>query len=400
MYNYLDRLTQDLTETNMQQFWQGFELVAYALYNKDHVYLFNHPTFQPQDRNPYQILIRDGQFNGCTLILYKNYPTAIVDLDLFSDYESLYSTLVHELFHGYQYLKGEKRFPDELKGIFYPLIKENIQLRNLERTNLFLALMTNKPDDRNQHIQTFINLREKRSDLMQEYLLYENLVESVEGPAWFVELKAFAQKSPLTYDSVIEKYAQILVDKYDSSLHLRRSCYGSGLFICLLVDEISPNWQEDFFETDQTLFDFFKERFGEPTGSIIDEIPISDETEKILNYVIDSRKRPFLEFEKQTGIHLYIEGALTLKAFDPMNITSLDDKLLHHNFLKIAINNQEFLFQQPVIAYLNGGLSKISKLHLILSNPPIETKESLILDRIGEIKGSYQKQGHNWLLFV
>ena len=45
MEHYLDTITQDLTKINMQQFWQGFELVAYALYNKDHVYLFNHPKF-------------------------------------------------------------------------------------------------------------------------------------------------------------------------------------------------------------------------------------------------------------------------------------------------------------------------------------------------------------------
>ena len=166
------------------------------------------------------------------------------------------------------------------------------------------------------------------------------------------------------------------------------------------MEEISPNWQSDFFETDQTLFDFFKERCGERTESNIDEIPISDETEKILNYVIENRKRRFLEFEEQPGFHIYIEGALTAKAFNPMNITTLDDKLLHHTFLKIAINNQEFLFQQPVIAYLNGGLSKISKLHLILSNPPTETTESLILNGIGEMKGSYKKQTRRYLLIV
>lgn len=110
MTNYLNRIIQELVEENLENYWPGFEMVAYALYDNCNVYLYNHPKFKGNKQNTYQILKRDEQFNGCTLILYEEYPTAIVDLQLYGDYESLFSILVHELFHGYQYIKGKIDF--------------------------------------------------------------------------------------------------------------------------------------------------------------------------------------------------------------------------------------------------------------------------------------------------
>lgn len=46
---------------------------------------------------------------------------------------------------------------------------------------------------------------------MKEYLLYENLVETFEGPALYVEFKAYIQKSSQTYHTILEKYTQITI---------------------------------------------------------------------------------------------------------------------------------------------------------------------------------------------
>src|SRR5699024_1975486 len=130
----------------------------------------------------YQILKRDDRFIGCTLILYLDYPTAIVDLELYRDQASLYSILVHELFHGFQYIKGEKRFADEVMGVTYPLSKENIQLRSQERLYLYRAVLEKDRTKKRQYLATFISLREKRETIIGEYLVYENLTETIEGP--------------------------------------------------------------------------------------------------------------------------------------------------------------------------------------------------------------------------
>ncbi|MBK5458237.1 hypothetical protein [Peribacillus sp. TH27] len=398
MNKYLNRISQDLVNANLDNYWSGFESVAYALYDKSYVYLFNHPRMKKNQQNNYQILNWDEQFNGCTLILYNDYPTAIVNIELYEDYKSLYSILVHELFHGFQYVKGETRFANEIMGITYPLSKENVELRNQERTNLFSAVLENNIIKKKLYLNTFIALREKRAAKFNNYLLYENLIETFEGPALYVELKAYSEKTPIAYKSVLKKYGQHLMDKYESTSDIRKSCYSSGLFMCLLLDEFSPGWKESFWGKEETLYDIFKQLSDDFIK--ISNVEISPETEEVINFAIQNKKNTFENFEQQKGIHLFIEGEITAKSFDPMNIVPFENRLLHKNFIKVRINNEDYLVQQPVIAYCKGGLQNIIKLHLILKNNPIENVDSLTIDGIGEIKGRYEKQENVLHLYV
>jgi hypothetical protein len=127
----LDNL-YDRINHNINFYWPKFKLVAFALYNRENVYLYNHPKF-PSQTKPYSYFKWNKQFNGAnTLILYEDYPTAIVNLDYYDDIESIYSIVIHELFHGFQHLKEEKRFPNEMLGITYPLLEKNVEIRNRE----------------------------------------------------------------------------------------------------------------------------------------------------------------------------------------------------------------------------------------------------------------------------
>src|SRR5690625_1333779 len=398
MKAYFDEIIQDLENENWRNYWIGFEAVAYALYDENFVYLFNHPKMTKEPKRDYQILKRDDQFVGCTLILYHDYPTAIVDLDLYKDYASLYSIVVHELFHGFQYIKEENRFADEILGITYPLLKGNIELRNRERTYLYRAVLEKDRMKKKQLLTTFIALREKRATIINSYFLYENLIETIEGPAWYVELKAYWQKSQQEYNSVLKSYGQQLMDHMNSTTNIRRSCYSSGLFICLLLDDFAPDWKESFWEKEETIYDLLKP-FSD--GSVqINNIEISPETEKVIDYALKDRENSIERFEQQEGFHLFIEGDITAKSFDPMNIVSFKDKFLHNNFIKVEINNQEYLIEQPVIAYGKGKLQHIVKLHLIVRKKPIENIDSLTIDGIGQIKGKYEKKGDMLHLYV
>jgi hypothetical protein len=400
MKKYLDRISQDMEEANWEGYWVGFELGAYALYDNSYVYLFNHPNFPNKQLGNYQTLKRNEQFNGCTLILFEGYPTAIVDLELFNDYEGLYSTLVHELFHGFQYSKGEKRFPDEMIGITYPLTKENVEQRNQERFNLFHALMEENAVKKKQYLHSFVALREQRALLIHEHLLYENLIETVEGPAWYVELKAYTEKSSVPYRSVLQKYGQDLLDKYESTSNIRRGCYSSGLFMCLLLDELSPGWHDPFLESEETLYGFFKMHSDDYLHLPIVDVKISSDTEDAINFALSNREKEFETFHEQKGVHLKIVGEMTAKAFDPMNIISLEERLLHKNFLKVRIHDEEYLFRQPVIAYCKSGTRNIDQLHLILKNTPIENMDSLKIEGVGEMKGRIVKLENIYYLYV
>src|SRR5690625_7198556 len=127
-----------------------------------------HPKMTKAPKRNYQILKRDDQFVGCTLILNQDYPTAIVDLGLYKDYASLYSIIVHELFHGFQYIQKEKRFADEILGITYPLIKENVELRNQERSYLYRAVLEKDRIKKKQLLTTFITLRSEERRVGKE----------------------------------------------------------------------------------------------------------------------------------------------------------------------------------------------------------------------------------------
>lgn len=400
MTHYLNRIAEDLFKAKLENYWPGFELVAYALYDKKNVYLFNHPKFSNNQQSTYHILSWDVQFTGDTIILYEEYPTAIVNMESYEEYEGLYSILVHELFHGYQHIKGEKRFPDEMMGITYPLSKDNVELRNQERTNLYSALLENNIIKKKQYLHNFIALREKRTAKIKEYLTYEKLIETVEGPAWYVELKAYSEKSPDDYHSVLKKYGQQLLNKYESTSSIRRSCYSSGLFMCLLLEELSPGWMESFFGIEETVYDLVKKHSGDYIKYPIAGVKISSETEKAVNFALEKRKNEFEEFYQQAGIHLYIEGEITAKTYDPMNIIPLEDRLLHKSFLEVRINNEAYHIQQPVIAYFGNGIQSINRLHLILENKPIENIDSLTIDGVGEIKGRYKKQENTLHLLI
>ncbi|MBX4159872.1 hypothetical protein [Priestia megaterium] len=400
MNHFLNEISKDLTATNVERYWPNFELVAYALYDKNSVFLFNHPRYDNDPLKLYKVLKWKEQFVGNTLILFDGYPTAIADMELYDDYEGLFSILIHELFHGNQYIKSEERFPDEMLGITYPLTKENVDIRNRERKNLYNASLETDISKKKKYLKKFIDLREKRTEGIKEHLTYENLIESVEGPAWYVEIKAFSEKSPLANDLILKKYGKNLIDVVESTSNIRRSCYSSGLFMCLLLDELSPNWKGSFFGTNATLFDLIKRLNIAPRKQAIEDVQISHKTEAAINFAVESRKKELDEFEAQIGTHLFIEGEIIALSFDPMNIVPFEGRLLHKNYIKIRINNQEYLIQQPSLTYCVDGLKNIKKLLIVLKNKPLETGDSLLITGIGEIKGQYTIQGDTINLVV
>lgn len=399
MNNFLTRILTDINNEKLGFYWPGFEAVAFAFFDRNNVYLFNHPSYK--NNNLYQTLKWDNRFRGCTIILFEEYPTAIVDLDYYADYESQYSIAVHELFHGYQHIKGEKRFPNELLGITYPILEENVEIRNQERACLYQAVLADTTEEMKRFIIDFVTLREKREGILNEFLEYEKLVETVEGPAWYLESKAYAEKSLLSYAEVLEKhFTPLLIDRKRSSFDIRSSCMGSGLYICLILDVIAPDWKKNFLDSDKSLYDILKQHVVESIDLTDDIITISQETVDIVDYVIKNKQKPIDEFEKQDGIHLLIEGPIVVTSFDPMNISYTEEKQLHQTFIGVRLNNKEYIIQQPVITYPKDGFKHVTKMHLIVKKEPIETHESLIIEGIGEIKGMVKKDGKEILLVL
>ncbi|GAB3794646.1 hypothetical protein [Virgibacillus kimchii] len=392
----LDYLHEKIKQ-EVNLYWPNFKLVAFALYDKEGVYLYNHPNFSSQNKS-YSYLKWNEQFNGAdTIILYGDYPTAIVNLDHYKDMESIYSIIIHELFHGFQHLQEETRFPDEMLGMNYPLLKENVELRNRERAYLYNAVISSVKEEKVKNLMSFINLRENRRVYIDRYLDYELSVETVEGPAFYVELHAYNQYSNKSYEEVLNKYSKDLKDNRESTYHLRKSCYSSGLVICLLLDELFANWKETFFDSKILLYDMLKEKV-EWEFNNIHNIKISKETISIINGINEKKDEIFHQFEHENGHHLYISGDINCKAFDPMNVIVDANKQLHKNFITVSINKREYHINQPVIVHCIDKINTINKLHIVLDQKPVIQNDIIFIKGLGELHGYFYEIDGNYYI--
>lgn len=399
MNNILNRIKKDVNIELLNTLWPGFNGTAFALYNDEHVYVFHHPLLLKDD-GEYAVLKRNEQFKADTFILLKDYPTAIVNMNRYRDYESLLAVVVHELFHCYQYLNNESRFPNESLGFQYPILEENIELRNKERMCLYDTMHCKSQVEKYNYIKQFIELREQRASFMkEEFITYECMVESIEGPAWYVEMNAHITVCKNDESETLRKYSRLILDTYDANCNIRKSCYSSGVLLCLILDEILPEWKKSFFNSDKSLYAFLKQNINVDL-SFNNEIIISKETKQILHFVQNERDKDFKQFYKKKGYHLYIVGNIKLNSFNPMNVKLNKNKALHKSFLSVRIHNKTYMINQPVLASFEEDFKNMKQVHIIMNEKPIETNNGLNVVGIGDIEGEYEEVENSIFLYL
>ncbi|PEC82304.1 peptide ABC transporter permease [Bacillus cereus] len=399
MNNILNRIKQDVDMDLLNGLWPGFNRAAFALYNKEHVYVFHHPLFL-KDNDEYTVLKWDDQFKGDTCILFKDYPTAIVNVNRYKDYESLLAIVVHELFHCYQYLNKESRFPNESLGFQYPITEENIELRNRERICLYDAVHCKSQAEKNNYIKQFIELREQRASFMkEEFIAYECMVESIEGPAWYVEMNAYNAVCKNDESDTLRKYSGLILDAYEANCNIRKSCYSSGMLLCLLLDEVLPEWKKSFFNSDKSLYAFLKQNIYFVL-SLNNEITVSEKTMQILHFVQNERDKDFNHFYEEKGYHLYIIGNIKLNSFNPMNVILNGNKALHKTFLSVSIHNKTYMINQPVLASFEEDFKNMTKVHIIINEKPKETDNGWNVLGVGDIEAEYEEVEGSIFLYL
>ena len=378
-----------LTEERLSAFWTDFQVGAYALYTDESVYLFHHPAY-PETMQSFVQLPWSEEFAGNTSILFHDYPTAIVQMDSGIDENRLYSVLAHELFHGLQYVKGESRFPDEVLGITYPLVAENVELRQQERFHLYNAVTAMGAEKRKHHLNQFILYREKRAEVIGPFMKYEQLIETVEGPAFYVELHAYVSKSGVSKEREIQSYGEPLLDIADATRHLRRSCYSAGLFLCILLDEISPGWQASFMQSELTLYEYFRQ-FVDP----IQEKPLASDSSVdisgLVTTIMNERDERIAESLRQAKYVLNIQGEIKVTGIDPMNIIASGNKLLHQNFVRLKMNEQDYLFRLPVIALIEDSIFSCKYAQILLNDKLVVEEGGIFIPGVGMIEGRFDE---------
>ncbi|TSB47735.1 hypothetical protein [Alkalicoccobacillus porphyridii] len=89
---------------------------------------------------------------------------------------------------------------------------------------------------------------------------------------------------------------------------------------------------------------------------------------------------------------------MKVTSFDPMNVIAFEDIRLYQTFLKVVIHNKDYYIQQPVLAEFHSDNKSIKLIHVNSENAPLVHPDALVIKGIGEIKGSYQKEGNTFYL--
>jgi len=390
MQNQLKQYSYEVLKKELLRIWPNIEVAAYALYDSEKVYLFHHPNYL-NENDGFKTLPWTDQFAGSTVILFDDYPTAIDRIENGVSFEKQLSILAHELFHAYQYLKGEKRFPNEMLGITYPLIKENMELRIKERLHLFSAVKSNSYEKMIEHLETFITIREHRKDIIGEYFTYETNIETVEGPAFYVEYHTYVNTGTSTAEQELDTYKDQLLDPFTANESIRKASYSSGLLIAICLDRLKSDWKEILFQTDLSLYDLLKRQLPFKTTKYDISYEEGSLYEAIINKINYLRTNEIIQFLESQPYQVSIKGNFKIKGFDPMNIITSGNHQLHKNFLSLETKHGMTFIQQPVVTYFKDSFLSIEKIHFSLPKKPVIGENYVLIDGVGKFEGTVRK---------
>lgn len=385
----VEKLKREMNDKSFNQYWKGLHTLPFALYNDQNIYLANHCN--PPDDFKKSGNIFSGkwrkEFLANTSIAFAGEMMGIYNLKYlppFLPFEKIYSYIVHEIFHAFQTVKSFRVDYNEIMLIKYPFTIENIGLRMSERKELLNAVFAEDKDIKKGFIKKYISFREKRREIIGDFLNYELGVESIEGTASYVEYKAYSHKSELPQKFIISQFGKNLSGYPDDLKHLRLSCYSSGMFMCLLLDQNNIDWQEEYFESGLYLYDYFLDKIGLPRQDI--HLTDFSYAEYLITEEEENKREKLKKFYNMCGHKLILCGDMLLAGLDPMNVRSIDEHVLHESFLIIKATDTELFFTGPVLARHNEDLKKIEEIIFFSNYLPQIDKEVVQIKDIGKIR--------------
>ena len=174
--NWYDRVREQLGRLDFPALWAGFASCPFALYTHDTAVLNG------------EMMPRPAEFYGNTSVCRQGEYLAIWDMeaDPPADVAGFAASLVHEMFHSFQFRCGEQGWPDDLVLAATEPQPAFLALRAQEHR----ALAGGAP------LSEVLALRQSRAALQPELLLEEARMETIEGTAEYVGRLALARLSP------------------------------------------------------------------------------------------------------------------------------------------------------------------------------------------------------------
>lgn len=397
--NDLNRMVKNMCFDDL---WSDFHSFSYALYNDENVYLVNHNNppnnYTKIDQNIYKGKW-DERFFGNTAITLSEEYIAIWNMNTITKSikpEKLLSNLIHEMFHAYQLTIEDERYANELLYLTYPFSKENLSLRLEERKWLVNAVFEKKQKEINKSIAKFVSFREKRREKIENHLEYELGMESREGTAYYVEYKSFLKVCNLPKLYLLSKYGSNLAGNNVNLKEFRKSCYSPGLYISVLLDSLYPNWQREYDDSSKFLYDFFLDKINVERKQI--EIHEDNYIKKVIDDFKEYKNRKLKKFHDSKGYKIIFKGDFNIAGFDPMNIISFENDLLHNNFFKISFEGKEAFIRGKVLSKHKDNLMRVNEIQFYTEYKPKIESDLLRIQNIGEFKGDIVTEGKKYII--
>lgn len=321
-----------LDKLDFATLFSGFHRYRYALYTDSEICLDG-------EMLPYQVDFRGNtalEFNGECIAIWN------METDPAEDTELLAYGLVHEMYHCHQRANGEKRYPSELALLHYSGDIGNFEKKYNE--NLYLADAWEKNDV--QALQKFTWIRNMRIGENPDMVQQELKIETVEGMAEYVGLKALQTINSEKFAAVTGGYLQKLRAQDGLVFDLRRICYYSGALYALCLDRHGKQIDNDF-SCEQTVYEQNSWAVS-ADGSVVirsyDFIPYQ------FTELTKERERLIAHSIRQWG---YTACKAYICGFDPMNMFRVGDFVYCKNFVCLDTGGTVRTMNTSVVLRMN-----------------------------------------------
>ncbi len=326
-------------------FWPGYDPLKapLAVFDGTNTYLFRHPNPPAGFVHEEMAWVHPGRHpdvvaNSSALI--GGIRTATVQLNGLTPPDALrdlVAVVVHEGFHAYQFETRRTWGSDETQLFLYPVDDPRLlTLSRLETEALRRSLAASDPPVSAGWAKHALDLRRLRFGGMDSsFVSYERGIETLEGTAAYVELRAAGRREPAFPPHGFPA----------ESVRLR--AYATGAAWALLLDRFRPEWRTGFAADDRRHLDSdLAEALARVPGAAdcafaaADSAVAADTAGRDVEELRAARMSMRQRFIAAPGWRLVVEAdsasPLWPQGFDPMNVRRLDTGLLHTRFLRLG----------------------------------------------------------------
>ncbi len=227
LHELYDAVKERIGRIDFSYLWAGFSPLKFALYNSESCFFDGNYIEKSDDFIANTSILFNGEY-----IAIWNVMEIPEDLDIFA------AKIVHEMFHGFQNISGENRWPDERAAMLrYQYNAENLTLK-AEEARLIRKILT---EENSSEYPLLLSIMKQRKRSFPYQFDYEARVAQIEGTAQFVEIHALSQldegKGRKAWERVLNK-----ITDPASYFPIRTVCYdfGAALLECVYLSDAYP----------------------------------------------------------------------------------------------------------------------------------------------------------------